>query len=150
MAGMPMMNNGNMPNGPVPKQNGGSESPDYDAKLNSWIYTYLLEKEEWDLARRFKNSSLHFQPPLENAEEETNGVHEDSKNGVLDNKRPGDLPSGKNAQDVQGGSLLLSWFSLFWDVYAAQRGMPEASRSANHLMAQNKVCSYNRIKVCMR
>lgn len=140
MAGMPMMNNGNLPNGPMPKQNGGPEGQDYDAKLNSWIYGYLLEKEQWELARKLMNSSLTFQPPLEHSEEETNGVNEDSKNGVMDNKRPGDLPSGKHVQDVQGGSLLLSWFSLFWDVFAAQRGSPEASRGANHLMAQNKVC----------
>ena len=137
MAGMPMMNN--IPNGTPPRQNSSSESANYESKLNSWIYGYLIEKRQWDLARGLKGSGLLFDPILENPEEEINGVDEDSKNGITDNKRPPDLPSAKKVQDVQGGSLLLSWFSLFWDMYAAQRHHPEASKAANHLWAQNKV-----------
>ena len=138
MAGMPMMNS--IHNGTPPRQSSSLEGVNYEHKLNSWIYGYLIEKKQWDVARGLRNSGLIFDPILENPEEEMNGVDEDSKNGITNNKRPTDLPSAKHIQDVQGGSLLLSWFSLFWDMFAAQRHPAEASKAANHLWTQHKVC----------
>ncbi|KAL9101278.1 MAG: hypothetical protein Q9163_003450 [Psora crenata] len=135
MGGMPMMSN--MPNGAMPRQVGEQEGINYDARLNAWIYGYLLDKGQWELARSFKNSNLTFEPPLVKCDEDINGVNEDNKSG--DNKKPDDLPSARHAQDEQGGSMLLSWFTLFWDMYAAQRRRPEASKGANHLMEQNRI-----------
>ena len=136
LGGLPMMNN--MPNGAMPRQGGEQDGISYDAKLNVWIYAYLLDKGQWDVARSFKNSNLTFEHPLVDRDEDINGNAEDTKNG--DSKKPNDLPSTRHGQDAQGGSLLLSWFSLFWDMYAAQRRMPEASKGANHLVEQNRVC----------
>ena len=135
MGGMPMMNN--MQNGVMPRPGGEQGGINYDARLNAWIYGYLLDKGQWELARSLKNSNLVFEPPLSNGDEDINGASEDTKTG--DKKKPDDLPSARHAQDEQGGSMLLSWFSLFWDMYAAQRRRPEASKGANHLMEQNRV-----------
>ena len=138
MGGMSSMMN-NLPNGATPRQNGGQEGVEYEARLNTMMYGYFLDKKQWDLARSLKNSNLTFLPPIENSEEELNGVGEDSKNGIADDRKPADLPSAKGALGIQGGSFLLGWWSLFWDMYSAQQGSPLASKGANHLMAQNKV-----------
>ena len=137
MGGMPMMNN--MPNGAMPRQVDEEENLETnEAKLNHWIYAYLLDKQQWDLARSLKNSSLRFEPPLGNPDEEMNGVIEDSTNNITDNKKPADLPSAR-AMDGQGGSLLPSWFALFWDMFDAQRGKPGASQGARQVIEQNRV-----------
>ena len=138
MAAMPIMNN--MPNGAMPRQNGGQEAVEYETRLNHMIYGYFCDKQQWDLARSLKNSSLAFSPPLENSDEELNGVAEDSKNGVADNRKPPDLPTAKQGHDQKGGSFLLGWWSIFWDMYAAQNNHAQASKGANHIWAQKKVC----------
>lgn len=131
MANMPVMN---MPNGAMPRQMDDEETMETnEAKLNHWIYAYFIDKQQWDAARSLKNGSLRFEPPLGNADEEMNGVNEDSKNNINDSKRPADLPSPR------GDSLLPSWFNLFWDMFDAQRGKQGASAGARQVIDHNRV-----------
>ena len=135
---MSMMNN--LPNGAMGRQGVEQDGQDYDARLNTWIYSYLMDQEQYDVARSLKNSTLAFFPPIVNSEEEMNGVNEDSKSGVGDNKKPPDLPIMKVGIDNDGASMLSGWFAVFWDIFAAHRKGPGASKMATQLMEQNRVC----------
>ena len=137
MGGIPMMGDG--PNGAMARQPSDNDPADMDARLNSWLYGYLVSKEQWDLARALKNSSLSFFPPLGNSGNEMNGTNEDSKANLGDNKRPGDLPPPGPALDNDGGSLLSGWFAVFWDLYAAHHKKQGASAVSMRLMEQNRV-----------
>ena len=119
LANMPMPSNG--PNGAMrrPEEHVG----EHERKLNTMIYGYLLKQGQYDSARAVKNSGM----PLEESalmDGDVNGVdgnsHTDSKDNI-DKNRPDDLPGVKGSDDGQGGSFLLSWFSLFWDIFHAQR-----------------------------
>lgn len=114
-----MLPNGS--NGAAPRPAGEPEEVSYEAKLNAYIYGYFIDRKQWDSARALKNSGAPFFPTFD---ANTNGADEpkahDSKNG-LDPKRPDDLPEIPGVDYTQGGSFLLGWFSLFWDIYWAQR-----------------------------
>lgn len=138
MPGMGNMPMNNLPNGAMPRQMDDEETMETnEAKLNHWIYAYFLDKQQWDAARSLKNGSLRFEPPLGNADEEMNGVNEDSKSNINDSKRPADLPSARGGHE--GGSLLPSWFNLFWDMFDAQRGGKAASAGARQVIDHNRV-----------
>ncbi|MDI1490204.1 MAG: hypothetical protein OHK93_001404 [Ramalina farinacea] len=138
MPGMGNMPMNNLPNGAMPRQMDDEETMETnEAKLNHWIYAYFLDKQQWDAARSLKNGSLRFEPPLGNADEEMNGVNEDSKSNINDIKRPADLPSAKGGHDA--GSMLPSWFNLFWDMFEAQRGNKAASAGARQVIDHNRV-----------
>ena len=131
LGNIPMVNN--VPNGAMrlPEEQ-VDETPNYEGKLNSLIYQYFCTKGEYDSARAVKNSHMVFDPPLNAGD--VNGMDDpmqtDSKDGI-DKNRPDDLPDVKGIMhDGQGGSFLLGWFCLFWDIYFAQRKKPQASHNA--------------------
>ena len=130
VGGMPMMNHG--PNGLTNGAGFDSEETDYEHKLNSLVYGYFLKIRQFDLARALLNSGLGFSPPVRRNGEmngQDDAMHTDSKDDV-DVKRPNDLPPPPDGLDQHGTSFLLEWFSLFWDVYFAQRKDNKASLHA--------------------
>ena len=135
--GMNMMNN--IPNGAMTRHTIEQDPPNLDQRLNTWIYCYLMDKEQYDVARTLKNSGLSFNPAIVNSEDEMNGINEDSKAGITDNKRPPDLPIVKGGLDTEGSSMLSGWFAVFWDVFAAHRKAAGASKAATQLMENNRV-----------
>ena len=137
VSGMPMMGDG--PNGAMARQPGDGDPVEMDARLNTWIYGYLMTKEQWDTARSLKNSGLSFSPAFGNSAHEINGANEDSKANMGDSKKPSDLPAPTMALDSDGGSLLAGWFAVFWDLYAAQKRKTAASNLSAKLMDQNRV-----------
>lgn len=130
---MPMANN--VPNGVTGRAGTNGEENNLEAKLNSYIYSYFLNKGQWDIARTLKNSGIPFEPPILHTDGDVNGADDsmqtDSKDGIIDTKRPDDLPD-IHKQDVQSGSFLLNWFGLFWDIYWAQQKQP--SRTSTNAM----------------
>jgi hypothetical protein len=124
--GMPIVNNGT---------NGASRTAsdqeqreiDHKTRLNTYIYDYLLKNEEFDCARQLLTSSLTVSTvgkPSPHSRQ--NGVDEgsmdaDSKDD-LDSKRPRDLPAPDHVDVLENSSFLLEWFSVFWDMFWAQKG----------------------------
>lgn len=140
-AGMAMMHNNGMQNGAGPRASGEETAANEPTQqLNTWIYSYMMEQKQYDVARALKSSALAFSPPITAAEEELNGAPEDSKHGVLDKQKPSDLPTIKAGIDHDGASLLAGWFSVFWDMWAAHTNNGgTASKAATALMEQNRV-----------
>ncbi len=116
------------------------DNTNMEPKLNSYIYGYLCTTGQYDAARALKNSGARFEPPFENDDSNGDGnMPADSKDGI-DFDRPKDLPNIKNlANDGQGGSFLLSWFSLFWDIYFAHRKDPRSSSHASLYVQHTQV-----------
>lgn len=149
MNNMAGFNPGNPALGNMPMANGGNnaaarmaEDPvddNTEHKLNAFIYSYLCNRGQYDAARALKNGTAKFDPPLENNDVNGDGkVQIDSKDGI-ELQRPEDLPNVNISNDGQGGPFLLSWFSLFWDIYFAQRNSPRASSSANMYVQHTQV-----------
>ncbi|CAL8582906.1 hypothetical protein XPA_008547 [Xanthoria parietina] len=135
--GMPMMNNG--ANGATPRLGNEEEEPDYEARLNTYIYDYFIKNGRYECAM----AMLKAQMPLRTGPKpgEVNGagnMHTDSKDD-LDIKNPEDLPAAGVPTDPQGASFLLEWFGLFWDVFFAhQRKAPPASAQAMQYVARTQ------------
>ena len=131
LGNIPMVNN--VPNGAMRQpEEQVEDTPNYEAKLNALIYHYLCTKGQYDSARAVKNSHMVFDPPLTGGDVNgvDNSMQNDSKEGI-DKNRPDDLPDIEGTMnDGQGGSFLLGWFCLFWDIYFAQRKLPKASQNA--------------------
>ena len=139
LGNIPMPNNG--PNGAV-RMAEHVDNNSVEAKLNTLIYSYFCEKGQYEPARALKNSGVQFDPPIDGGD--VNGVddsmHTDSKDNI-DKNRPDDLPNVKSAMDDgQGGSFLLSWFALFWDIYFAQRKAPHSKTAALQYVQNSQVC----------
>ncbi len=138
LGNMPMPNNA--PNG-MRMQEEHTEEVNYEGKLNTFIYSYLCHKGQYESARALKNSGMPFDDPAL-ADGDVNGmndgIHGDSKNNI-DKNRPDDLPDVKVTSDGQGGPFLLSWFELFWDVYFAQRKHSKASNNAMQYVQNTQV-----------
>ncbi|KAI4165909.1 MAG: hypothetical protein LQ342_000340 [Letrouitia transgressa] len=137
--GMPIMNNG--ANGATPRPGNEEDDPDYETRLNTYIYDYFLKHEQYDCARSILNSGLSVKTVSKRRDGDVNGagdMHTDSKDD-LDSKRPPDLPLADLPPDPQGGSFLLEWFGLFWDVFFAhQRKMPPATAQAMQYVAHTQ------------
>lgn len=145
LGNMPMPNN--MPNGAVGRMGDDHiEEANYEAKLNSLIYGYFFSRGQYDVARSLKESGASFDPPIVHGDNDLNGadnMHTDTKDGINDLKPPGDLPDVKGLMnDGQGGPFLLSWFTLFLDVYFAQRKDPRATANASLYVDHTQVCAY--------
>lgn len=140
--GMPMMNNG--ANGiQIRQPDEQEEALNYEARLNTYIYSYFLKKGNFDMARALKKSNEEFDPPLVQNEGNTNGINnEDSKDGI-NLQRPDDLPA---VADESQSTFLLSWFTMFWDIWMAQRKNPRASQNAAQFVALSQV---SRISPCI-
>ena len=139
LGNMSLPNNG--PNGNMRMPDERIEEGTYEGRLNTFIYGYLCQKGQYDSARALKNSGMPFEPPL--VDNDVNGVddsmHADSKDNI-DKNRPDDLPEIKDTSDGQGGSFLLSWFAIFWDIYFAQRKDKRASNNSMQYVQHNQVC----------
>ncbi len=132
--GMPMMNNG--ANGVQIRQPDDHEETNYEARLNTYIYSYYMKKKNYELARALKNSKEMFDPPLVHTEGNTNGTdNEDTKDGV-NLQRPDDLPI---INEESQSTFLYAWFCMFWDIWMAQRKMPRASQNATQFVALSQV-----------
>ena len=139
VANMPLMNNG--ANGTTPRPGGEIEEMDYDARLNAYIYDYLIRSGQFDTARALYESKAQMNPALKGTDGDANGSDEDSKDDAGP-KRPAGLPAPNTStgSEGQGGPFLLEWFSLFWDVFHAQRKRPSASAQAMQYVQHTQVC----------
>ena len=105
-------------------------------RLNTSIYDYFLKHEQYDCARALKNSSLEVKtkPPKGSPGrgQDVNGMDDHSGDDSKDNtdKMPADLPAAMGTSIQHDTSFLLDWFSLFWDMFFAQRKAPLASQNA--------------------
>ena len=146
------MNGANMPNG-IPGNmaamnngaNGGtprsqSEATEFKAKLNTYIYDYLLKNEQYDCARLLLNSSLTvITQPADPKKRDPDPMDPDSK-ADIDVKKPADLPLPHQILDANTeNSFLLDWFTLFWEIFLAPRAQrppklnPNAVQYTNHI-----------------
>ncbi|KAI4208241.1 MAG: hypothetical protein LQ346_000121 [Caloplaca aetnensis] len=127
--GMPMMNNG--ANGATPRPGNEEEEPNFEARLNTYIYDYFVKTQRFECAKAMLNDGMQVRTKRPNSDVNGAGnMHVDSKDD-LDSKIPDELPLAAVPTDPQGASFLLEWFGLFWDVYFAhQRRSPPASQPA--------------------
>ena len=153
---MAMMNQGlvngaGSVSGPVsgPKAGGVSEmDPEMQTRLNTSIYDYFLKHEQYDCARTLLNNSDLNVLTLKNKGspgrgQDVNGMDDRSGDDSKDkaDKRREDLPA-PNLQGIHHDtSFLLDWFSLFWDMFFAQRRSPHASQTALAYV-QQQVCNH--------
>lgn len=148
--GMPMMNNG--ANGATPRPGNEEEEPDYEARLNTYIYDYFVKTQRFECAKAMLNAMLNDGMPLRTLQKRPNSdvngagnMHVDNKDD-LESKIPDDLPLAAVPIDPQGASFLLEWFGLFWDVSNAQRRSPHASQQAMQYVQRTQVRSS---RLCM-
>ena len=141
--GMPPMNNGT--NGATPRAGNGQEpQTEYKIRLNTFIYDYFLKIEQYDCARQLLNSSLTLTTRNNRSPgRRPNGINDssmeaDSKEDI-DSKRPQDLPAPDIGDMNENTSFLLEWFSLFQDMFLAQRKDKLASAQALHYMQHTQV-----------
>ncbi|KFY82557.1 hypothetical protein V500_10469 [Pseudogymnoascus sp. VKM F-4518 (FW-2643)] len=144
---VPMMNNG------VPGNQRALPVDDSQqrARLNTYIYEYFICNEMYDCARALINSEqpVNLLKGSPNQQRDANGNPvdgggsddmEDSKEGI-DMKRPDDLPAPNLPRESSESCFLFEWWSLFWDMFNAQRGKSEsqnAQRYANYTQSRFK------------
>ena len=144
--GMPVMNHAT--NG-IASRSGTDQDRDndYEAKMNTYIYDYFLKHQQYECARALLSSELKVNyvhsksSPGRNRD--MNGVDEnamdaDSKDGI-NSKKPEDLPNPDIVGLNPNTSFLLEWFSLFWDMFLAQRKAPQASMQAMQYVQHTQV-----------
>ncbi|KAL8828072.1 MAG: hypothetical protein Q9170_006757 [Blastenia crenularia] len=128
---MPMMNSG--ANGATPRQVNDEDEPNYEERLNTYIYDYFVKTQRFECAKAMLNVDMPMRTHPKRRDGDINGaggMHIDSKDD-LESKMPDDLPLAGVPTDPQGASFLLEWFGLFWDVFFAhQRKAPPASAQA--------------------
>lgn len=138
--GMPMMNNG--ANGATPRLGNEEEDPDYEGRLNTYIYDYFVKNQRYDCAKAMLKGDMPLRTVQKRRDGDVNGagnMHTDSKDD-LESKIPDDFPLPALPTDPQGASFLLEWFGLFWDVFFAhQRKTPPASAQAMQYVARTQV-----------
>ncbi|KAL9604259.1 MAG: hypothetical protein Q9219_000657 [cf. Caloplaca sp. 3 TL-2023] len=137
--GMPMMNNG--ANGATPRQgNEDEELPEYESRLNTYIYDYFVKAQRYDCAKAILASDMPLRV-RKRREDDVNGagnMHVDSKDD-LDTKIPDEFPAVAFPTDPHGPPFLLEWFGLFWDVFFAhQKRTPPASAQAMQYVARTQ------------
>ncbi|KAL8803285.1 MAG: hypothetical protein Q9182_003243 [Xanthomendoza sp. 2 TL-2023] len=132
--GMSMMNNG--ANGATPRLGNEEDEPDYEARLNTYIYDYFVKNQRYDCAKAMLKSDMPIKVAPKRRDGDVNGagnMHIDSKDD-LDSKVPDDLPLAALPTDPQGASFLLEWFGLFWDVFFAhQRKAPPNAQAVQYV-----------------
>ncbi|KAL8769173.1 MAG: hypothetical protein Q9209_004807 [Squamulea sp. 1 TL-2023] len=137
---MPMMNNG--ANGATPRLGNEEEEPDYEARLNTYIYDYFVKNQRYDCAKAMLKGDMPLRTVQKRRDGDMNGasnMHTDSKDD-LESKIPDDLPLAGVPTDPQGASFLLEWFGLFWDVFFAhQKKAPPASAQAMQYVSRTQL-----------
>ncbi|KAL8713368.1 MAG: hypothetical protein Q9220_002567 [cf. Caloplaca sp. 1 TL-2023] len=127
--GMPMMNNG--VNGVTPRLGNEEEEPEYEARLNTYIYDYFVKNQRFDCAKAMLKGDMPLKTVPKRRDGEMNGA--DTKDD-LESKMPDDLPLAGLPTDPQGASFLMEWFGLFWDVFFAhQRKTPASSHAVQYV-----------------
>jgi hypothetical protein len=136
-APVPMMNNGNINPQAANAANVGNlggaprgQGPPADQRaiFNTYIYEYFIRSGMFDCARALLNAEVPVLVERESAgrrrDENGNGVDDpmdtDSKED-LDPKLPDNLPAPK-LPSGPSESFLYEWFSIFLDIYNANRG----------------------------
>ncbi|KAF5000486.1 hypothetical protein FDECE_11208 [Fusarium decemcellulare] len=145
-APMPMMNNGVNPQAAAAaaaaasRQNQANENQ--RSILNTYIYEYFIRMGMFDCARSLLSSDQQVNVHKDGANRRRdengnviNGVGDDpmdtdSKDDI-DAKLPDDLPPPKLPMPASDTSFLYEWFSVFWDIYYAQR-----AKSGNNTINQ--------------
>lgn len=135
--GMSLMNNG--ANGATPRAGSDQGEIDFEARLNGYIYDFLLKTENFSTAKSMLESGVKMYPSTkerENPNGTDDAVRADSKED-MDSKRPGNLPPVY--PDVSS-SFLLDWFGVFWDFYFARTSSPFATPNTKSLLSHTQVC----------
>jgi hypothetical protein len=115
--GMVMMNSG------VGTPSSNTSQDAMKASLNTYIYEYLLKLGHFELARslvkndKFEINTIIKQSPGRRKDGDMNG---DAMDMDGNDEIPEDLPR-PHTQDSPGNGFLFDWFSLFHDMFQAQR-----------------------------
>lgn len=131
--GMPMMNNGN-PNQPRTISVSVPQETSMTGLLNTYIYDYFIRNDMFDCARVLLQSNAnvgtqakHKTSPGRRRDADGNLVNGIDDNSMdtdvkeeMDSKRPDDLPPPMLPTDCPN-AFLHDWWSLFWDMFGAQR-----------------------------
>lgn len=138
-APMPMMNNGAV----APQAGLRSQiSETQRTLLNTYIYEYFLRFSMYDCARALVNSD-HQVNVIRDGTKNGDGDAMDADNkDDIEGKIPDDLPAPRLPSSVDGTSFLHDWFSLFWEMYQAQRGRPgnaAVHQYVNHTQSQSRM-----------
>lgn len=135
--GMSLMNNG--ANGATPRAGSDQGEIDFEARLNGYIYDFLLKTENYSTAKSMLESGVTMYPNTkerENPNGTDDAVRADSKED-MDSKRAGNLPP---VYPDDSSSFLLDWFSVFWDFYFARYSNPHATQNTKSLLSHTQVC----------
>ncbi|KAF5016581.1 hypothetical protein F66182_11695, partial [Fusarium sp. NRRL 66182] len=103
-------------------------------QLNTFIYDYFLKRGQFDVARMLLNDD-NIKLDTDDAKSSPNhmnGVDGDTSMGDTKDDKiriPDDFPRPRVPMD-SGNSFLYEWFSLFWDIFAAQRKRPPMNQMA--------------------
>lgn len=145
---MPMMNNGAVNPQQAAAAAAAAASRQHQANdnqrsiLNTYIYEYFIRMGMYQCARSLLESDQQVNVLKDGANRRRdengnviNGVGDDpmdtdSKDDI-DSKLPEDLPPPKLPMPASDTSFLYEWFSLFWDIYYAQR-----AKSGNNTINQ--------------
>ncbi|KAK6724262.1 unnamed protein product [Fusarium graminearum] len=144
-APMPMMNNGAVnPQQAAAAAAAASRQANDNQRsiLNTYIYEYFIRMGMYQCARSLLDSDQQVNVLKDGANRRRdengnliNGVGDDpmdtdSKDDI-DSKLPEDLPPPKLPMPASDTSFLYEWFSVFWDIYYAQR-----AKSGNNTINQ--------------
>ena len=135
VGGMPMINNGSS----AALRNNNAPQDNSVELLNTYIYDYFLRLEMWEPARAMIKSGVNVKTSKANKTSPgrrrdadgniVNGVDDADSKDSLDAKLPDDLPPSGLLSDGIQNSFLHDWWSLFWDIFWAQRGKSKSNES---------------------
>lgn len=151
MAGMNAMPGG--PVGGVPMMNTASAAPRSEPpmtqeslyiQLNTCIYDYFLKRGQYDAARMLlSDESIKLDTDIDpkTSPGHMNGVDGDTSMGDSKDEKtkiPDEFPRPRLPMDT-GNSFLFEWFSLFWDIFAAQRRRGSVNPLAQQYVTSSQV-----------
>ena len=154
-APMPMMNNGVVnPQAAAAANASGAgrqqASEQHRLSLNTYIYEYFLRQGLYDCARAMVDSEVPLAVSKDERRRDDNGnvvngtgdsMDTDSKDD-FDRKIPEDLPTPNLAMSPTDSSFLFEWFSLFWDIFHAQRNKG-SNGSINQYVQHTQVSTWS-------
>lgn len=152
--GMPMMNHG--ANGAGGSRTSDQEREDeYGRRLNTYIYEYFIHHEQWDCAEVLLKSGLTVTTKDKASPSRRRDVNGDSSMEMdskdnLDTKRVmRNLPAPDVPASYNNSPFLFEWFSLFWDMFFAQRKDGKASAQAMQYVQHTQV-SHTSSKISLK
>jgi hypothetical protein len=138
VGGVPMMNTQSA----VSREQNMTQESVY-MQLNTCIYDYFLKRGQFDVARMLLNDE-NIKLDTDDAKSSPNhmnGVDGDTSMGDTKDEKiriPDDFPRPRVPMD-SGNSFLYEWFSLFWDIFAAQRKRPPMNQMAQAYVNSSQV-----------